>query len=479
MTTPRPIFVMEFNELCPSLLDRWMGEGKLPGFARLASRSDRFVTQADAPEGPNLEPWIQWYSAHTGLAFDQHRVFHLTDGPRSDHQDIYRALMAEGRRVVSFASMNVKPFAVEGSVFAGDPWSENGDAYPAELNIYNAFVSSNVREYSNAAKQPGLADYAKFLKFMALSGLKPATVAQIVQQLAREKLQDKRVSYKRVALLDALQFDVFAHYVDQSRPDFASFFLNSTAHLQHSYWRHMEPGGFKVRPDEAELAVYGDAILFGYQAMDRMIARLETLADRHGARLVFMTALSQQPFLKHEEKGGQHFYRLHDVEAMFARLGVAYRQVDPTMTHQYLVTFVDEATETLARARLEALRLEDGRRVFGIGKKTLEGLYFGCELFTVIVPTTLLVDDATGHSFPFKDLFYKIDAIKSGRHHTDGALWFRTGTASVHAERVSLLDVYPTFLDMAGAAPPAPDRRGHSLVPLLADAERAELAHAA
>ena len=469
MPAPRPIFVMEFNELCPPLLTRWMAEGKLPGFARLAARSDRFTTLADAPEGVHLEPWIQWYSAHTGLAWDQHGVFHLTDGPRADHADIYRTMIAAGRRVSSFASMNVKPFAGAGQVFAGDPWSENGDASPAELNVYNAFVSRNVREYSNAANQPGLADYAKFLKFMALSGLKPTTVVRILEQLATEKLKDRRLTYRRATLLDALQFDVFAHYTDRHRPHFATFFLNSTAHLQHSYWRHMEPGAFQVRPGADELGVYGDAVLFGYQSMDRLIGRFEALAARHDARIVFMTALSQQPFLNHEETGGQHFYRLHDVEAFLGSLGIAFAHVDPTMTHQYLATFASPADEAAARQRLAALRLDGGRALFDFGRQSIEGLYFGCQIATMVGPGAVVIDDAGGGTLRFGDILYKIDAIKSGRHHPEGALWFDSGRGRAHAGQVSILDVMPTFLDLAGVAMPAGPHRGRSLAAMLDD----------
>jgi len=52
------LIVLELNELCPSLLDRWMGEGLLPNFSALHARSDVFVTRADVSEPALLEPWI-------------------------------------------------------------------------------------------------------------------------------------------------------------------------------------------------------------------------------------------------------------------------------------------------------------------------------------------------------------------------------------------------------------------------------------
>ena len=61
------LILLEFNELCPPLLTRWMAEGRLPNFKRFHDASAVFITEADERAAPNLEPWIQWYSVHTGL----------------------------------------------------------------------------------------------------------------------------------------------------------------------------------------------------------------------------------------------------------------------------------------------------------------------------------------------------------------------------------------------------------------------------
>lgn len=442
------LIALEFNELCPALLDRWMQEGLLPNFSRLHAESEVFVTAADVDDPALLEPWIQWHSVHTGLPYEQHRVFHLTEGLKAGHADIFQMLLAAGRSVCSFASMNVAPFASEGSVFVGDPWSENGDAFPAELNVYNRFVSHNVREYSNANEKLDLADYAKFLAFMAGHGLKSATVAQIVRQLGRERLADRKQAWKRVALLDRLQFDVFRSYYRRSRPDFASFFVNSVAHLQHSYWRHMDPLAFTVRPSPEEMAIYGDAILFGYQELDRLLGEFRSLARSEDARLMFITALSQQPFLRHEETGGQHFYRLHDVRAFLSRLGIEFTKVDPTMTHQYLAQFASAGAAVAARLRLQSLTLSDGRQIFGFPSIEAAGdsIYFGCQISTPTTPDTPIAVGQSNEEFRFGDLFYQIEAIKSGRHHPDGCLWIQNDRHAVHAEKPSILDILTTQL---------------------------------
>jgi hypothetical protein len=379
-------------------------------------------------------------------------------------------LTAAGRKVSSFASMNVAPFAQDGSVFVGDPWSENGDAWPAELNVYNRFVSHNVREYSNASGDMRAGDYARFLGFMASHGLSGATVATILEQLASEKLGGRELSWRRVAILDQLQFDVFRAYYRRERPHFASFFANSVAHLQHSYWRHMDPQAFKIRPGAAEMAAYGDAVRTGYMAMDRVVGRFLALARREGATLMFLTALSQQPFLRHEEMGGQHFHRLHDVGKFLKHLGIAHRDVAPTMTHQYLIQCGSDKAAYAARARLEALRLDDGRTLFGFPAIESEpgSLYFGCQISTRTTADTPVIDGQANAPLRFGDWFYQIEAIKSGRHHPDGCLWIQTGRHRTHEDKPSILDVLPTQLEMLGVPIPLGAFHGKSLAPAIA-----------
>jgi hypothetical protein len=65
------VLLLEFNEICPPLLKRWMEQGKLPNFSALHYSSQVFTSVADASEPDYLEPWIQWYSIHTGLSYDE------------------------------------------------------------------------------------------------------------------------------------------------------------------------------------------------------------------------------------------------------------------------------------------------------------------------------------------------------------------------------------------------------------------------
>ena len=461
------VIVAEFNELCPWLIDRWMTEGLLPNFKRMHGHSAVFETFADVTDPPHLEPWIQWYSLHTGLSFDQHGVFHLTEGAAAMHDDLWRIVQAAGHKVMNFAAMNARPFDFPGSVYVSDPWCEDGNASPPALNIYNRFVGANVREYSNPDARLTLGDYARFLSFMMTHGLRARTIGALASQLIEERLNDRRLSWKRATLLDRMQMDVFCHYYRKTDPAFATFFVNSTAHLQHSYWRHFQPEAFTVQPDAESSMLYGDAVKTGYIAMDRLLGEFIALADKTGAMLVFATALSQQPYLAAEETGGRHFYRLRDVHAFFRRFALPHGDIDPTMTHQYFVRFVSETDRQETHKALAAFKLADGRALFDFNDRTTDGLYFSCDVSSEIDSATV-VTTADGQTLKFGDIAYKIDATKSGWHHPAGALWFRTGNHEKHETPVSILDIFPTMLDLLGIKNTMNDRTGKSLVAQLA-----------
>ena len=464
-----PVIVLELNELCQPLIERWAGEGLLPNFRKLMAVCDTFTTRADVTEPALLEPWIQWYSIHTGLPYHDHKVFNLTEGRDAGHHDVYRMLIGQGCRVASFGSMNVAPFSAEGSLFMGDPWSEQGDASPAEFNTFASFVGNQVREYSNTAQAFGARDYLAFARFMATHGLSVDTVRETVAQLAAEKTIDRTRAWKRVTILDRLQFDLFARWYRNERPHFATFFSNSVAHLQHAYWRQMDPGAFKVQPTPEQMRVHGDAIRTGYVAIDAVVGRAMKLARQCGARLMFVSALSQQPFLRYEDRGGQHFYRMHDAAAFVAGLGLEAHAVNPTMTHQYMAHFASAEARIAARERLDALRLEDGAQVFGCsdvaGDET--ALYFGCQISSLVDPATPLI--GLSGATRFDALFYALDGSKSGCHHPDGSLWIETGRHQTHDAPCSILDVLPTQLDLLGASLPK-GLSGRSVVPALGGA---------
>ena len=462
----KPLILIEFNELCPPLLDRWMAEGRLPNFKAFYDSSQVFVTDSDETDPVNLEPWIQWYSLHTGLPFRDHKVFHLTDGPQAGHRDIWRALLENGKSVGNFLSMNAGRFEAEGSYFVPDPWCTGEAPFPASLGRFHRFIASQVQEHYSEDNRPSVGEFMSFIGFMLANGLRASTVSAILRQLVAERVQSRHLTWKRASILDRLQFDVFRHHQRRYRPDFATFFANSTAHFQHTYWRHMAPEEFDSRPEDDEIARYQDAIFHGYLQMDSLLGQFFDLAGDHTV-LALASALSQQPYLADEATGGHFYYRPRDVDALLAGLGIDCEDVNPVMTHQYLMRFGDETRAVAAQAILERVRLE-GAPVFECKRRQADSLYFGCSIRTLVAedarPT--MAGENTG-DVRFYDLFSRLGHTKSGRHHPDGIFWVRTGRHEAHAEKVSILDVMPTILahfDIAAKASGTAPLTGRALL---------------
>lgn len=333
-----------------------------------------------------------------------------------------------------------------------------------ELRPYHRFVSANVQEYTREDVPLSRGEQLAFLRFMARHGLSPGTITAIGRQLISERTSDTH--WRRAVILDKLQLDLFGSHWKRARPDFATFFLNSTAHFQHLYWRNMEPEHFKVKPEPGEQAVFEDAILYGYEQMDGICGRLLELADEDTV-LVFATALSQQPCLTYDEGGGKNTYRPRDFEAFVRTLGIEDPvEVTPVMAEEFHLDFETEDAARDAEARLNELRHENERAI-GV-KREGTGLMCGCRIWRKLEPDAVLRIDGDEQTVPFFDVFYRIDLVKSGMHHPDGMLWIRhpERTHSEHPGKVPLTAVAPMILRMHGVD--QPDYMHEPLAPVMA-----------
>ena len=447
-----PMIVLEFNELSPALMETFIDQGYLPNFKRLRDRSQVFTTDAEEV-APNLDPWIQWVTVHSGLSYDEHGIFHLGDGHKLAVKSLWDLIAARGKKVWVCGSMNIKyDVPVNGAVIP-DPWTVGTKPSPADLEPYYLFVQRNVQEYTNDRVPLSRGDYYRFLKFMVTHGLSVQTVASIVRQLASEKRTGKG-KWKRATILDKLQRDVFLYFYRKLRPQFSTFFLNSTAHFQHAHWRNMDPEPFKIKPTDADQAEYQHAVRYGYEEMDRIVG--DILAAAPDAVIVLATALSQQPCLIYEDIGGKTFYRARTFEPLLEFAGIkGCQKVEPVMSEEFHLRFGTEAEAEVAAERLRSLRV-DGRQAMQVEKREAN-VFSGCIIYSQLAHDAVLEGGPGGRSTPFFRLFYQVESLKSGMHHPDGILWMRVpgGRPSTHREKVSLRDVPPTLLALFGIEKPS------------------------
>ncbi len=462
-----PVIVLELNELAPALMDRFIAQGALPGFAQLRSESITCITDPEEAV-PNLEPWIQFVTVHTGLSYQEHGVFLLGDGPKFKAPRIWDLVADAGQKAWICGSMNsaIQSKHAKNLFVLPDPWATGVEPNPP--GMFDAFynlVRTYVQEYTRDKPPLTRGDYLRFGRFMVSNGLSPKTVFDTLRQLAGERGGGTR--WKRAAILDRLQWDVFRHNYRKLQPALSTFFVNSTAHYQHFYWRNMQPELFDLRDEASQETGLENAILEGYVRMDRIVRECLALAG-DDATVVLCTGLGAQPMLKYDADGGKQIIRTIDVDQLMTYLGVtqAYRYA-PVMSDQFHLTFDSEADALAAQARMKALRTEDGREVM---MAQIKGAALFCGVETEIMPpaTAEVSTPFNNQRRRFADLFYPAQGLKSGMHHPDGILWIRTPDRQ-HVEvkrKVLLREIAPTLLELAGvrtdhrfALPPMPEVR--------------------
>src|SRR5689334_17775348 len=99
MKVTNRLILLEFNELTPSLLTRFMGEGHLPNFKRFFDESAVYTTDAEE-SGERLNPWVQWVTVHSGLSLEEHGVFRLDEGNKLPQPSVWDIISDTGRKVL-------------------------------------------------------------------------------------------------------------------------------------------------------------------------------------------------------------------------------------------------------------------------------------------------------------------------------------------------------------------------------------------
>lgn len=420
--TNQPVIMLELNELCPPIIERMMAEGRLPNFSALHAKSLVQVTHSD--EDP-LEPWVQWVTLHTGVKQDVHGALELDEGHKIKTERVWDALARQGKRSLVFCSMNGDTAHPDKVTLVPDPWSAGVKATDPAFQPFHDFISHHVTEHTNPDARPGVADTAKVAAFLLANGLSLATVRKAIAQIASEKTASRDLYWRRAIFLDNLLWDVFEANWKRRTPDFATFFANSTAFLQHRYWRHMEPEAYQVKPSEADMKSYGHAVEESYEHMDALVGRAMKLVGPNG-RIVFATALSQEANLRYEHIGGKFVYRPRSFEKLFDWAGApAALGFEPVMTHEAWATFASEDEAIAAEQALENIQ-SNGRSVM---RHRREGarVFFNCDLISVVEDGFEVTRADTGESIAFDALFHLIGQVNNSQHNRNGCFWVPAG----------------------------------------------------
>jgi hypothetical protein len=419
-----PLILLELNELNFEYVEHYGKNGELPTLNRLFDRYGYRITRSEQVY-EHIEPWIQWVSAHTGKTFGEHGIFRLGDVREKQLDQIWEVLEKRGLKVAAFSPMNAQNTLEAPAFFVPDPWTPARVSGSPLLRGFFSAVGQAVNE--NAQARFTLPTLAWLLAGFVVYARK-ARLYHYLSDAARAP----RAHWTKAVFLDRLLADCFLKLWRSTRPDFASFFVNGAAHIQHHYLFNSAAYRGSHRNPTWYVAPGEDPVLEIYRLYDRVVADCMALDPQ--PRIMIATGLHQDPVDQ-----PVYYWRLKDHARFLRTLGLRFQAVEPRMSRDFLVTFGNAADAAEAAALLASGRDRDGMPLFEVDNR-------GTSLFVM-----LTYPDAIESGFTARFDRYAVEnfaahvvfvAIKNS-HHNDAGYFLDTGApAQADASEMPLTDVW-------------------------------------
>jgi hypothetical protein len=402
MVARSSLLFLELNEINFDYVQAYIEAGKLPNMASFLSAASLASTVSEHAH-EDLEPWIQWVTAHTGLTLAEHGVFRLGDIVDHDHEQIWERLQARGLTVGAVSPMNAKLRSKDMAFFVPDPWTRTGlVASPLVKKLFRA-IAQAVND--NASQKITLAS-AFWLVIGWLGILNARNMPVYLRYLS---FLPNRPWYKAI-ILDRILFDIFCSVSRESRVDFATLFLNAGAHIQHHYMFSSGVYTGEFRNPGWYVSPNLDPVLDVYSAYDEMI---EEIRNRFpDARLMIATGLHQDP-----HPGLTFYWRLKDHAAFLREAGLPFASVTPLMSRDFLVRCSGPEEAAQLERVLKSATAGQGTPLFEVDNR-------GSDVFVMLTYPHDIRDD-TDFSIGGKTISGLRDrvsfvAIKNGQHNGIG-----------------------------------------------------------
>jgi hypothetical protein len=420
---------LELNEVNFDFIRNYVRAGRLPTFKRLIEAHGFALTESEQSY-EQLEPWIQWVTAHTGKSYAEHQVFRLGDIVNHDHAQVWERLEQHGLRVGAVSPMNAKNRLNNAAFFVPDPWTSTVVNGSPVLQRLDAAIAQAVND--NAQARVSARSLLNLVQGW-LAYASPGHWARYLGYAATAKWQP----WRKAMFLDLLLADVFFREARRTKPHFATLFLNAAAHIQHHYLfcSSVYEGPFRnpewyVKPGE-------DPVLEVYELYDHIVARAcQQFPD---SRLMIGTGLHQNPHSK-----VTFYWRLKNHAEFLRKLGVVFESVAPRMSRDFLVSCASTEQAKLAEQRLLASQADDGSPLFEVDNR-------GTDLFVMFVYAKDIPADAGCRigelRLPGLRAEVAFVALKNGEHHGLGYLIDTGRRSDPNAKPIALASVPSLVFD--------------------------------
>jgi hypothetical protein len=455
MRARKKVLLVELNELTWDLIDPLIEEGKLPTFARMKSEG-AWAAPVSVDLPPQLDPWITWTTVYTGRPQSDHNVFFLQQPPDTIRaKRIWEICNDRGLSVGVYGSLcSWPPQRVDG-FYVPDTFAPEASTYPASASAIQELNLTYTRSIRLPSDKDGLLFKARLGARLVRLGLRPATVARIASQLARERFAPE-LRWRRVALQPLVNFDFFSRLYRKHRPELATFHTNHVAHYMHTYWKAMRPEAFGEEATPDEVRIYGRAIEHGYRTADELLSRRLKLVDDNTV-MGAASSMGQQPYVS-PVKGSRQVRQIRSLEKILEILGVEGRaHALSTMSDQFNIYADSSATREFIRSALESAYVDTPDQPMFWVTTVDNSVTVNLATYNTITEESRCYFPALEKesSFLYENLVYSTGMMKSGCHDPKGMLMiYGPGVAGGFIAGCDNLDIAPTLLAMLGLDAP-------------------------
>jgi hypothetical protein len=336
----KKLILIELNEINFDYVKEYTKNNELPNFKAIIDNGIIETTSEEKYE--ELEPWVQWVSAHTGKTLAEHDIFRLGDVVNSDVEQIFERVETKGYKVGCISAMNASNKLNKPSYFIPDPWTIT----KSDDSFWSRKLTEVIQQVVNDNAQSKVSLKSLFL---LLAGVLRFARFKNYPSYLKLALSVLKKPWSKAMFLDLFLHDVHWTLLQKKKPNFSTLFINAGAHIQHHYLFNAQPyeNRENVKNPEWYISSDEDPLLDLLKLYDTIIG--EYLNS--GFDLIIATGLTQIPFT-HEK----YYWRIKNHSDFLKKLNINFKSVAPRMTRDFLIEFSSEQDALIAEQQLSEIK---------------------------------------------------------------------------------------------------------------------------
>ena len=302
----KKLVIFELNEFDYNFFLYGSRKYNFPEIKKFFNLKKKQTITKDKKEGFNLDPWVQWVSAHTGKSSKDHKVFRIGQVLNKKIKQVWEKLPQKiSVSIWGLFNSNLRK-KKNIDLFYPDPWSFTQRAFPADLNSFLALPRYYARNYPKF-------NFLYVLKY-SLILLKKIIFSKIFLYVCINFVNFLIIFFKSgiksfniYFIFDLFSLILLNQNLNKKKSDLTIIGLNSFAHYQHNYWNKPEY----------------EKIYFWY--LNQMILQMKQIAKNYENIIIFNGFSQKKVKVK-------YYPRIINQEKFFKDLNINMKKHEINMT---------------------------------------------------------------------------------------------------------------------------------------------------